>query len=186
MVQPGSPSKFHCLVGQGERAVGAALQHEARADAQHEEVHASVAVDIDRIGADHIGQELGVDVDRLLLELEPPAGLRPVDVKLGRILAASQKDRGKAGAVAVESRAAAADEELPRAVVDAVDAGRLRFFVHDRHVADRSQRAVGRPGGAEGEKRGQNAEDDPHHGASMTRERRNATTLSRLSGSSAR
>ena len=129
---------------------------------------------------------IGADVERLFLEFERPAGPRFVDEKPRRILASRQEHGGKAGAVAVERRAAPADEEFPRTVVDAVDSGRLGFFVHERHVAERLLAAVGGAGAREPDDESQNAKDDPHHGASMTSERRKATTLSRFSGSSAR
>ena len=176
------------LVGEREGAVGPALEQEISADPQHEQVHVSVAVDVDRIGADDILEELGIppDVERLLLELERPAGLRHVNEELRRILAAGEEHRGEARTVAIESRAAAADEEFPRTVVDAVNPSRVRLFVHDRHVADRPKRAVGGARAGEGEDERQDKDDGPHHGASMTSERRKATTLSRLSGSSAR
>ena len=106
---------------------------------QHEQIHVAVAVDVDRIGADDVFEQFGIgaDVERLLLEFERAAGARPVDEEPRRILAARQEHRGKARAVAVERRPAAADEEFPRTVVDAVDARRLRFLVHERHVAER-------------------------------------------------
>ena len=97
----------------------------------------AVAVDVDGIGADDIGEQLriGADVERLLLEFERPAGLGFVDKEARRILAAREEQRGKARAVAVERRPAAADEELPRTVVHAVQARRLRLFMHEGHVA---------------------------------------------------
>ena len=81
----------------------------------------AVAVDVDRIGADDVLEQLGVgaDVELAFLELERAARLRNIDEEARRILAPRQKDRGETGAVAVERRAAAADEEFPRAVVDA-------------------------------------------------------------------
>ena len=127
------------MVGERERAVGAALEQEIAADPQHEQIHVAVAVDVERIGADDIGEQLriGADVERLLFELERTAGLGFVDEESRRILAARQEHRGKARAVAIERRAAAADEELPRTVVDAVEASSFRLFVHERHVAQR-------------------------------------------------
>ena len=64
---------------------------------------------------------------------------------------------------------------------------RLGFLVHDRDIAERPLPVVGgaRRGDREGEE-AREAGDDPHHGASMTSDRRKATTPSRLGGSSAR
>ena len=176
------------LVGEGERTVRPALEQQISADPEHEQIHVPVAVDVDRIGADDVFEELRIrpDVERLLLELERPAGLRHVDEELRRILASGEEHRGEARAVAVESRAAAADKEFPRTVVDAVNSRRVRFLMHDGHVADRPKRAVGGARGGDGEDEGENKDHNPHYGASITSERRNATTLSRLSGSSAR
>ena len=127
------------MVGEGERAVRAALEQEVAADPEHEQIHVAVAVDVERIGADDIGEQfrIGADVERLLLEFERAAGLGFVDEESRRILAARQEHRGKARAVAIERRPAAADEELPRAVVDAVEARRFRLFMHEGHVAQR-------------------------------------------------
>ena len=140
-----------------------------------------------RIGADDIGEQLriGADVERLLLEFERSAGLGFVDEEARWILAARQEHRGKARAVAIERRPAAADEELPRTVVDAVQARRLRLFMHEGHVAQRLLPVVARARFREAEKKREDAEDGPHHCASMTSDRRKAMTSSRLSGSSA-
>ncbi len=176
------------LVRQRERAVRAALEQEIAADPQHEQIHAAVAVDVDRIGADDVVEQLRIrpDVERLLLEFERPAGLRLVDEELRRILAPGEEHRGEARTVAVEGRPAAADEEFPRTVIDAVDPRRVRFLMHDGHVADRPDRAVGGARSGEAEDEAEKRDDEPHHGASITSERRKATMLSRLSGSSAR
>ena len=98
---------------------------------------------------------IGADVERLLLEFERPAGPRMIDEEPRRILAARQEHRGKAGAVAVERRAAAADEEFPRTVVDAVESRRLGLFVHERHVAERLLPAVVGGAGAARARRGE-------------------------------
>jgi len=139
------------LVGEREGAARPALQEEVAADPQDEEVHVAIAVDVDRIGPDHVLKQLriGADIERLFFKLDRTARLRPVDEELRRILAAGQKRRGEAGAVAVEGRAAAADEEFPRAVVDAANSRRLSLFMHHRHVAERLLRAGGGPGGGE-------------------------------------
>ena len=72
------------LVGEGERAVRAALEQEVAADPEHEQIHVAVAVDVERIGADDVGEELriGADVERLFLEFERAAGRRLVDEQL--------------------------------------------------------------------------------------------------------
>ena len=129
---------------------------------------------------------IGADVERFFLEFERPAGFRTIDEEPSRVPASSQEHRGKAGAVAVERRPAAAHEKFPRAVVDAVEAGGLGLLVHQRHVADRPRPTILGAGGAEREETRNDAKDDPHHGASMTSERRKATTLSRAAGSSLR
>ena len=45
------------VVGEGERAVRAALEQEVAADPEHEQIHVAVAVDVERIGADDIGEQ---------------------------------------------------------------------------------------------------------------------------------
>ena len=149
----------------------------------------AVAGDVDGIGADDVQEQFGIgaDVERLLLEFERPAGFRAIDEEPSRILAAGEEHRGKARAVAVEGGPAPADEKFPRTVVDTVQPRRLCLFMHERHVADRLRSTVlGGLGRAEGEERAKDAKDDPHHLASMTSERRKATTLSRSAGSSLR
>ena len=128
---------------------------------------------------------IGADVERLLLEFERPAGLGFVDEEARWILAARQEQRGKARAVAVERRPAAADEELPWTVVHAVHARRLRLFMHEGHVAQRLLAVVARARLREPEKKREDAEEGPHHCVSMTSDRRKAMTSSRFSGSSA-
>ena len=96
--------------------------------------------------------------------LSVAARARTVDEKPRRILAARQEHRGKAGPVAVESRAAAADEELPRAVVDAVNPGRFGLFMHERHIADRLLPVIGGARRRDAEEERKEGEDDPHHG----------------------
>jgi hypothetical protein len=125
------------VVGEGECAVGTTLEQEAAADPEHKEIHVAVAVDVERIGADDIGEQLrlGADVERLLFELERPARLGCIDEEPRRILAPRQEHRGKARPIAIERRSASADEELPRTVVDAVEARRLSFFMHEGHIA---------------------------------------------------
>ncbi len=147
----------------------------------------AVAVDVERIGADDVAQEfrIGADVERLLLEFERPAGLGSVDEQPRRILAAGEEHRGKARAVAIERRAAAADEEFPRTVIDAVETRRLGLFMHERHVAERPLPLLARPRPHEADEKREDADNDPHHWASITSERRNAMMSSRLSGSSA-
>src|SRR5580700_10408161 len=175
------------MVGEGERAVRAALEEEVAADPEHEQIHVAVAVDVERISADDVGQEFGIgaDVERLLLEFEQPASLGFVDEQSCRILAARQEHRGKARAVAIERRAAPADEELPRTVVDAMEARRLRFFMHEGHVAQRLLPLLAGARSGEADEKREDVEDDPHHCASMTSDRRKAMTSSRFSGSSA-
>ena len=148
----------------------------------------AVAGDVDWIGADDVLKQFGIgaDVERFLLELERPAGFRTIDEEPRRVPASSQEHRGKAGPVAVERRPAPADEEFPRTVVDIVKAGRFGLLVHQRHVAERLLTVSGGPRLHEPDEEGEHAKDDPHHGASMTSERRKATTLSRPAGSSLR
>ena len=167
------------VVGERERAVRAALEQEVAADPQHEKIHVAVAVDVDRIGADDILEQFGIgaDIERLLFEPERAARARTVDEEPRRIFAARQEHRGKAGPIAVQRRAAAADEELPRTVVDAVDARRLGLLVHDGDVAERLCRSSAARAAPTPSEEGENASDDPHHGASMTSDRRKATTL---------
>ena len=176
------------MVGERERAVGAALEQQVASDPEDEEIHVAVAGNVDRIGADDVLEQLGIgaDIERLLLELERPARARTIDVEPRRILAARQEHRGKAGPVAVERRPAAADEEFPRTVVDAVNPRRLGLLAHDRDIAERLLPVIGGARRCDAGEEGEQAEDDPHHGASMTSDRRKATTSSRLAGSSAR
>ena len=182
------------LVGEREGAVRPALQQQVLADAQHEQVHAAVAVDVDRVGADDVVEQLriGADIERLLLERERPAARRPVDVELGAVLAAGEEHRGEARAVAVERRAAAADEEFPWTVVDRVDPRRRGLFVEQRHVADRlrarfvAQRRRRENDRGDRQNRPNRQRSPTHHGASMISERRNAITVSRWDLSSAR
>ena len=126
----------------------------------------AVAVDVERIGADDVAQEFGIgaDVERLLLEFERAAGFGFVDEQSRRVLAAGQEHRGKAGAVAIERRPAAADEELPRPVVDAVEARRFRLFMHEGHVA---QRLLPVLAGAGAHKAGEKREDAERRSASL-------------------
>ena len=135
-------------VGELERAVRSALEHDVAANSQDDEIHVAVAGDVDWIGADDVLKQFGIgaDVERLFLEFERPAGFRTIDEEPRRVLASSQEHRGKAGAVAVERRPAAADEKFPRAVVDAVEARGLGLLVHQRHVADRPRPTVLRRG----------------------------------------
>ena len=128
---------------------------------------------------------IGADVERFLLEFERSAGLGFVDEQPRRILAPRQEHRGKARAVAIERRAAAADEEFPRTVIDAVETRRLRLFMHEGHVAERLLPLLARARAREADEKREDADNDPHHWASMTSERRNAMMSSRLSGSSA-
>ena len=187
MVQPVIAVEIPFVVGEGERAVGTALEQEIAADSEHEQIHVAVAVDIERIGADDIGEQLriGADVERLFLELEWAARLGFVDEEPRRILAAREENRGKARAVAIERRAAAADEEFPRAIIDAVQAGGFRLFMHERHIAEWLLPVLAGARPREADEKREDADNDPHHCASMTSERRNAMTPSRLSGSSA-
>jgi hypothetical protein len=133
------------VVGEGERAVRAALEEEVAADPEHEEIHVAVAGNVDRIGADDVLEQLGIgaDIEWLLLEFKRPAGARTIDVKPSRILATRQEHRGKTGPVTVERRPAAADEEFPRTVVDAVNPCRLSLLVHQGHIADRLLPVIG-------------------------------------------
>ncbi len=172
------------MVGEGERAVRAALEQEVAPDPEDEQIHAAVAVDVERIGADDVAQEFGIgaDVERLLLELERSAGLGCVDEQPRRILAARQEHRGKARAVAIERGAAAADKEFPRTVIDAVETRRLRLFMHEGHVAERLLPLLARPRAREADEKREDADNDPHHCASMTSERRNAMTVVALVG----
>ena len=132
------------LVGDRESAVRAALQQEIAADPQDEQIHVAVAIDVEGIGAENAFEFVmsGIEGQRLFLEAQGSAGDRFVDEQLGRILAAGQKHRRKARTVAIERRPAAADEILPRPVVDAVEAGRDRFLMQDRNVAERLLRRV--------------------------------------------
>ena len=68
-------------VGDGEGAVRPALEQEVAADPQYEQIHVAVAVDVERIGADDVLGlvRAGVESERLLLEFQRAAGLRPVD-----------------------------------------------------------------------------------------------------------
>ena len=175
------------VVGEGEGAVGTTLEQEAATDPQYEQIHVAVAVDVERIGADDVAQEFGVsaDVERPLFELERPASLGFVDEQSRRILTPREEHRGKARAVAIERRSATADEELPRTVVDAVEAGGFRLFMHEGHVAQRLLPVLAGTRPHQPDEKREDAEDDPHHCASMTSDRRNAMTPSRFSGSSA-
>jgi hypothetical protein len=136
------------LVGERESAVRTALQEQVPADAQDEEIHMAVAADVDRIRADHVLKQfrIAADVEGFFFELKGTAGLRPVDEQLRRILAAGEKDRGEPGAVAIECRPAASDEEFPWAVVDALDPRRHGFLMHHRHrrAASAARRRRGR------------------------------------------
>ena len=95
------------------------------ADAQQHQVRDPVAVDVDRIGADHLVQ---FEAARLELEAQRAAALAHVAVELRRRLSAGEEDVGKAVAAAVEDGHAAADHILPLALVDAVDAGARRLI----------------------------------------------------------
>src|SRR5580692_4027229 len=174
------------MVGEGERAVRAALEQEVAADPQHEQIHVAVAVDVERIGADDIGEKFGIgaDAERLLFELERAAGLGFVDEQSRRILTPREEHRGKARAVAIQRRPAAA-EELPWAIVDAVEAGGFRLFMHEGHVAQRLLAVLAGARSREADEKREDTDHDSHHCASMTSDRRKAMTSSRFSGSSA-
>ena len=148
----------------------------------------SVASNVAGIGADDIVEEArsGADVERLLCKFQRPAGSALVDEQLCAILAASQKNAGKAGAVAVERRAAAADKEFPRTIINAVESRRRGLFVQDRHVSERLLWAFGGKRRGRADERPNNNPMKSHHGASITSERRYAMTLSRSGLSSAK
>ena len=128
--------QHHLLVAQHLRGNRARLPpfHHTRLNAF---VALEGAIDVDRIGADNVQEQLriGADVERLLLEFERPAGLGFVDEESRRILAAREEYGGKARAIAIERRPAAADKEFPRTVIDAVEARRLCLFMHEGYVA---------------------------------------------------
>ena len=65
------------LVGDLEPAVGLALEDEVAAEAQHDEVHQPVIVDVERIGARDVRQVLGREIARSTLAnlSAPPVGL---------------------------------------------------------------------------------------------------------------
>ncbi len=117
-------------VGDLELAVRLAFEDQVAAEPEHDEIHDSVIVDVERIGADDVGQVFVRDAHRHFFELERPAGRALVAVELRRVGAAGDEEIGKAIAVAVERRHAAADEELPRAGIGMVDAGGDRLLVH--------------------------------------------------------
>ena len=108
----------------------------------------SVAGNVEGIGADDIVEQAGIgpDFERLFLEFQGTACRGLVDEQLRAVFAAREEDAGEAGAVAVKRRAAAADEELPGAAVDILEARRRRFLMHDRDVAERLLRAIGGEG----------------------------------------
>ena len=63
---------------------------------------------------------------------------------------------------------------------------RLGLLVHDGDIAEGPLPVVAGVRRGDADEEGENAGDDPHYGASMTSDRRKATTPSRLGASSAR
>ena len=176
------------VVGERERAVRPALEQETASDLEHEKIHVPVAGDVDRIGADDILEQFGIgaDIEWLLFEPERAARAGAVDEESRRIFAPRQEHRRKTGPIAVQRRPAAADKELPRPLVKAVNPRRLGLLVHDGDIAEGPLPVVGGARRGYADEEGENAGDDPHHGASMTSDRRKAMTPSRLGVSSAR
>ena len=100
----------------------------------------AVGVDVERVGPDDARHRRV----RLVhgLERERAAGLAPVGVQRRRVRAAGDEEVGHPVAVAVEASDAAADEVLPRAVVDVVDPRGERLVDEARHVAVEALRGV--------------------------------------------
>ena len=153
VVQPGSPAKLKSLLASLNVQSGPPLRIEIFADAQNEQVDVAVAGDVERVGADDVVEQMriGADVERLLLEFERAAARRFVDEQLCRVLAAGEEHAREARAVAIEGRAAAADEMLPGAVVGLIEARGGGLFVHDGDVGE--GRGIGEGGGGEEERR---------------------------------
>ena len=117
---------------------GPPLQQQIAANPQYHEVHDAVAINVERIGADDVFQQslLVFPEDRPFLELQRSTLRRAVDVEFGCVLAAGQEHGRIAAAIAVERGTPAADEELERAVVDAIDARRHSLLVHNWHIGE--------------------------------------------------
>ena len=113
------------LVGPLEAAVAEPAQEHALARAQDRQVDAAVAVDVERIGADHPGRRGRRVVDRF--ERERTAGRALVPQERGGTLAAGEVQLRLAVVVAVEDRHPATDREAEVAVVGVVDPARGRL-----------------------------------------------------------
>jgi hypothetical protein len=85
------------VVGEGKRAIRAALEQEVAAHPEHEQIHVAVTVEVERIGADDVGEQLRIraDVERSLFEFESAASLGFVDEQSGWILTPARNTEGK-------------------------------------------------------------------------------------------
>ena len=130
------------LVDPLEAAAAEAAEEDVLAEPEHGQVDPAVAVDVERVGAGHLGQVRR----RVRQDGEPQrAARRAVVVVQGRrVRAAGEVELGAPVVVAVEDGDAAADEERELAVVGVLDAGGGRLL----HEPGRRHRLCrpGRPG----------------------------------------
>ena len=118
-------AQLPALVGALELAVSQAAKQLHLADAQHHQVGLAVAVDVDRVGADGVGQ---LQARALFNQLDSPAAHAAVAVELGLVDARRDVDLGQAVTVAVEGRHPAADHVFTLAFEAALQAGAVGFF----------------------------------------------------------
>ena len=103
--QASPPSKPQRSLARSNLQSAETPHHHVAADPQQHEIHDPVAVDVDRIGADHLVQ---FEAARLELEAQRAAALAHIAVELRRRLPAGEEDVGKPVAAAVEDGDAAA------------------------------------------------------------------------------
>ena len=119
------------VAGASELALAQALKHLYLADAQHHQVGMAVAVDIERVRRDGIGQ---LEAGTFFHELDRPAARTAVAIELGLVDTTRHVHLGQAVAVAVKARHAAADHELGLAFEAHLQPGRISFFDEARHL----------------------------------------------------
>ena len=113
------------LIGALEFAAAQAAKDLHFAHAQHHEVGVAVAVNVQRVGANGIGQ---LQARALFLQFERSAAGAAVAVKLGLVDAGRNVDLGQAVAVAVKRGHAATNHEFILTLKPALQSCCIRFF----------------------------------------------------------
>ncbi len=126
------------LVGPLETAVAGTAEQNILPDPQHRKILPVVAVDIQRIGADDLGQTGRFRVHGI--ESQWSADRTPVPEQRGWIASAGNEKVLPSIVIAIEDGYAAADEILPPTVIDVPQACRLGFFHEARRFDGQSRR----------------------------------------------